>query len=280
MYVGVFGKVENLQWFINLCESIFLFDFLLTFFVDYVPKDAPGAKHEKSFKRIFFHYMYGDMFFELLPLIPLPMLELPMKQQSKFYIIKAMRCLKGLNQLNVPRFMKGVKEYFKKKLIELEKTDPKLADDSTTDNTKMKQIIFISLTLKTLKLVLVVFNFSFFIGMFWLLVCITIEEFKQQKHYLDIIGDTGFLEDPDYAFIDYYQLSLRSTWDQMVTAVYFAITSLATIGFGDYCPRSNLERCLGAIMLLFGVSIFSLCMGKFLEMLHQIKEFNSSLDNG
>jgi hypothetical protein len=53
----------------------------------------------------------------------------------------------------------------------------------------------------------------------------------------------------------------------MVIAVYFAFTSLATVGFGDYCPRSDFERCLGAIMLLFGVAIFSMCMGNFIEML-------------
>jgi hypothetical protein len=52
----------------------------------------------------------------------------------------------------------------------------------------------------------------------------------------------------------------------MVIAVYFAFTSLSTVGFGDYCPRSDLERLLGSIMLLFGVSIFSMAMGRFIEM--------------
>jgi hypothetical protein len=57
----------------------------------------------------------------------------------------------------------------------------------------------------------------------------------------------------------------------MVIAVYFAFTSLSTVGFGDYCPRSDLERLLGSIMLLFGVSIFSMAMGRFIEMVEQIK---------
>ena len=66
----------------------------------------------------------------------------------------------------------------------------------------------------------------------------------------------------------------------MVIAVYFAFTSLSTVGFGDYCPRSDLERLLGSIMLLFGVSIFSMAMGRFIEMVEQIKQFNQSLDEG
>ena len=66
----------------------------------------------------------------------------------------------------------------------------------------------------------------------------------------------------------------------MVIAVYFAFTSLSTVGFGDFCPRSDLERALGSIMLLFGVSIFSMAMGRFIEMVEQIKQFNQSLDEG
>jgi hypothetical protein len=38
------------------------------------------------------------------------------------------------------------------------------------------------------------------------------------------------------------------------------------VGFGDYYPVSDLERVVGAIMLLFGVAIFSFIMGKFIEM--------------
>jgi hypothetical protein len=84
----------------------------------------------------------------------------------------------------------------------------------------------------------------------------------------------------DYTFIDFYHITENSLWAQMVIAVYFAFTSLSTVGFGDFCPRSDLERCLGAIMLLFGVAIFSMCMGKFLEMVDQMREFNSTLDDG
>ena len=38
-------------------------------------------------------------------------------------------------------------------------------------------------------------------------------------------------------------------------------TSLSTVGFGDYHPRSDLERLLCSAILIFGVSIFSYVMG-------------------
>lgn len=52
----------------------------------------------------------------------------------------------------------------------------------------------------------------------------------------------------------------------MVIAVYFSFTSLSTVGFGDFHPKSDLERALGSIMLMLGVSIFSMAMGRFIEM--------------
>lgn len=83
-----------------------------------------------------------------------------------------------MREIDVGKFMKGVKEHYKNQLIEKVKEDPRLADDSTMDHTKMKEIILISQTLRTLRLILVIFNFSFFIGMGWLLVCVVLEENK------------------------------------------------------------------------------------------------------
>lgn len=41
---------------------------------------------------------------------------------------------------------------------------------------------------------------------------------------------------------------------------YFAFTSLSTVGLGDYHPRSDLERAIGAFALLFGVTVTSYVM--------------------
>ena len=49
--------------------------------------------------------------------------------------------------------------------------------------------------------------------------------------------------------------------------VYFAFTSLSTIGFGDFHPHSDAERVVIAIVLLFGVAIFSYMLGIFIEIL-------------
>ena len=52
-----------------------------------------------------------------------------------------------------------------------------------------------------------------------------------------------------------------------IVMTYFAFTSLSTVGFGDYNPRSDFERVFIANMLLFGVAIFSYIIGIFIEVL-------------
>ena len=77
-----------------------------------------------------------------------------------------------------------------------------------------------------------------------------------------------------------YDFENRSNFDKGLLATYYAFTSLSTVGFGDYNPKSNVERVLCAFILLFGVSIFSYIMGIFIEILNQIKELQSNLDDG
>jgi len=62
--------------------------------------------------------------------------------------------------------------------------------------------------------------------------------------------------------------------------MYFAFTSLSTVGFGDFHPRSNQERLVTAMILLFGVATFSYCMGIFIGILGTYETLNAELDDG
>ena len=65
-------------------------------------------------------------------------------------------------------------------------------------------------------------------------------------------------------------INTREGFERMLIVVYYAFTSLTTIGFGDYHPQSDYERIFIAILLLFGVAIFSFIMGNFIEILNSI----------
>ena len=62
--------------------------------------------------------------------------------------------------------------------------------------------------------------------------------------------------------------------------MYFSLTTLSTVGFGDYTPRSDTERTFGALLLLIGVSVFSYLMGNFLDILGTYHDLNANFDDG
>ena len=55
------------------------------------------------------------------------------------------------------------------------------------------------------------------------------------------------------------------------------MTSLSTVGFGDYYPVNDYERLSCAFVLLFGVALFSLFMGQLLEMIENFKNMDEEI---
>lgn len=70
----------------------------------------------------------------------------------------------------------------------------------------------------------------------------------------------------DFTFYNYYGLNELSDNENLIRVIYFAITTLTTIGFGDFNPKSEIERIATTLILLAGVCCFSYIMGQFLEI--------------
>ena len=68
-------------------------------------------------------------------------------------------------------------------------------------------------------------------------------------------------------FEDYFGFDDMSSVHQGIAVMYYAMTTLTTVGFGDYSPRSDSERIFISFVLLVGVSIFSYLMGIFIDIL-------------
>jgi hypothetical protein len=64
--------------------------------------------------------------------------------------------------------------------------------------------------------------------------------------------------------------------EALIVYIYYAFTSLTTVGFGDFNPRSDFERLYIAFGLLFGVAIFSFIMGEFIAMISNLDQYDAS----
>lgn len=60
---------------------------------------------------------------------------------------------------------------------------------------------------------------------------------------------------------------------------YYAFTTLSTIGFGDFAPKSIVEKFIISFVLMLGVSVFSYIMGNFIEIVLEYKSLDPQGDN-
>ena len=59
----------------------------------------------------------------------------------------------------------------------------------------------------------------------------------------------------------------KTSWENLTIVVYFMFTTLSTVGFGDFNPKSEIERAIMTFILLIGVATFSYIMSQFISIL-------------
>ena len=67
---------------------------------------------------------------------------------------------------------------------------------------------------------------------------------------------------------------LTEIHERLITCMYYALTTLATVGYGDYYPSSISEKILGSIIQIFGVTFFSILMNNFIDVVLSMKSSN------
>ena len=115
---------------------------------------------------------------------------------------------------------------------------------------------------KVIRLVLIIFTSSYFLGILWhVFVCdlqvhregeIEVEDESTGEVTMALLYPTfctEYLSDVD-----------DTNFDILVKIWYFAITTLSTIGYGDFNPLSSDERAVAIFILLCGVTVFSFIM--------------------
>lgn len=134
--------------------------------------------------------------------------------------------------------------------------------------------------LKIVRLVIIILSISYFFGIFFLVVCEAVFDFQ---YNIDIQAfRNGEMDESEYPelFLSFFGFDKKEDIEMLIISTYFACTSLSTVGFGDFTPRGNVERFIGAFILLFGVAIFSIVMGNLIDILGDFKEFHKDIEDG
>lgn len=61
---------------------------------------------------------------------------------------------------------------------------------------------------------------------------------------------------------------------KLIYSCYFILTTLSTVGYGDFYPVSILEKIVGSLIMFCGVTFFSVLMNEFISIILDLKGDN------
>ena len=260
----------------NGFEFVFLFDLLLHFNVDFPSSHKTAAYPIREYVAIANNYIHGSLVVDLIPLLPFQLLRMERNRQHLFFAIKIMRVFKAFKYMNVSKLMHYLQETYIRYVqanIATWTEGMTYEEVKCIDYNKIFEFLFLGYCLKTLRMFMVIVSLSYFSAMIFKII-IEVEE--------DLFGHIAMTECDDAGgfFKACYNLWEQSTYEVILKLVYFIFTTLSTVGFGDFSPKSNIERIVVAFGMLLGVAIFSLIMGEFIEMLESVKELQADHEDG
>ena len=198
------------------------------------------------------------------------MLDLYRNRQKLLYIIKLIRLKRGFENLDILSLLTYYKKDQTKRLEYLIQHDTCKANSKDEDHIKINDILLMSYVLKMMKIMINISSICYIFAMIFKFLI----EIQNDYMNWDSYATVGTQEEPEH-FTGFYSMNEREDYDILLAYLYFSFTSLTTVGFGDYNPRSDIERGFIAFGLLFGVALFSLIMGQFIDMINDIMESNS-----
>ena len=114
-------------------------------------------------------------------------------------------------------------------------------------------------------MILIIFSSSYFLGIFWLIVTHDFINWEDNQTLDVYYGYKTFYNSTDS--VHNFANPNLSNIGILVRYWYFALTTLASIGFGDFHANSPPEKIVMLIILNFGVAIFAFLMSEFVEIL-------------
>jgi hypothetical protein len=170
--------------------------------------------------------------------------EISRNRNQLLFLFKFLRWPKLMILFDPKNFHMLVKGLFKIELDRVNRNENQMRDQKK-DNNKIMLQLKIMYGYRVLRSILMILLLSYFMGTIWFIIS----------------KNTTYTED-DFTFYNAYNLheNDKTNGEKLIIVLYFAFTTLSTVGFGDYVPKSELERTITAFILLIGVACFSYIM--------------------
>ena len=181
-------------------------------------------------------------------------------------LIRLTRLSKLIAIFDISRFNRIIKSYY----------------ENSTRADRLQSQYAAMFVYRIFRLIIIAFMITYFVGCCWWFLVRNInssEDWKNNNTFIqywslnhhfnnqeciDLNCDTdeadGKCEDADWIETNCEQDGLTQT----IIVCYFALTTLSTVGYGDYFPITMPEKIFGIIFMLIGIVYFSHVMNSFI----------------
>ena len=215
------------------CWIILLFDIPINFLTEI--KTRKGATN-RSFAKVSKYYLKSWFFVDILSILPLSQFG----YASVEYYLRMLRLFKLSGVLNITD---GTGLSFLLTFFNVGKKEK---------NGKVVYSLRVRILVSFIQILVTLMFLVYFLGCFWFWFQKTVANYRYSQGYQD---EQEFQEAFLLQNMDFEHIALRSS--------YFMLTTITTIGYGDFLPKNIYEMAFISITMLFGVTVFGYILGSF-----------------
>ena len=172
-----------------------------------------------------------------------------------FYLLKWTRLIKASILFNADTFIIDSINMFYNKKFQKVLQDEELKFDQSMDHNKINSKILLKYVLNTLKMLIILILLVYMVAILYFIWIDVTKEFAVDGMKNGI--------------------NQMETSEAVLVMIYWSMTTLSTIGLGDYYPVSNYERALMCFVFLMGVAFFTYCFNVLQEILVFLINFDT-----
>ena len=241
---------ENLSIIDLFCWVILFFDIPITFITEI--KTRKGAL-SKSFSKISKYYIKSWLLIDILSILPLSLF----KYDNAEYYLRMLRLLKLPRVLNITD---GNGISFLLTFVNLGQKEK---------NGKVFYSLKVRVLASIIQIFVTIIFLVYFLGCFWFWFQRTVANYRYSQGSQD---EEEFAEAFNLNTFDIEDIALRNA--------YYMLTTISTIGYGDFLPKNTYEMAFVAIVMLFGVTLFGFVLASFNSAMRFFNEIGKNYEIG
>ncbi|CAD8084238.1 unnamed protein product [Paramecium sonneborni] len=240
----------ELDLFYDICNQIMDYYFLVDIIVSFLTGYYYKGNLITSYRKVFWNYFSTWFWLDLISSFPYDMvIELTLKSDSAESLQRNSQILKIVR---VVRFIKILRLM---RALKLKKYINQLEDQLMMAKSLISFFAF-------LKICLIILCLAHWLACIWNLIRII--EGADQNWY------TRYQE---YQLDNYIIYQDTNYWvSQYLVAIYFSVTTMITIGYGDIYPITTIERSFGVIVMIFSSGLFGYVMNSIVLLFENQEE--------